>query len=88
MFFSSTAEKLFEGCPLGCVITRCKMFVQPNLMAQCSHESSVERMKNLLHYHLPSGNAKGTITDNTGSRIANIALTDLKFVSMIFTLNR
>ena len=43
-------------------------------------------MENLFHYHVSSNNAKGTIADKTGSRLANITLTDLKLVFMIFAL--
>ena len=45
-------------------------------------------MENLFHYYVSSNNAEGTIADKTGSRLANITLTDLKFAFMIFTVNR
>lgn len=52
-------------------------------MALCSHESSMEKMKNLLCHALSSINVKGTIANKSGNQLTNIALTVLNALTRI-----
>ena len=49
----------------------CKICVHPNLMTQCSYESSVQKLKNMLHYCVSSNNFKCTVAVKTGNQLAN-----------------
>ena len=77
-------QKECEGSSLESVITSWKICVQPSAMARSSHESSMEKMKNLLHHLVPPNNVKGTNADKTESQWANIILIVLKFKRDVF----
>ena len=68
----------FEECSFESVITRCRIFVQPNLLVKRSSE------KKLFHHRVSSNNAKGTFPDKVESQFAIIILTGLKFNRNVF----